>query len=70
MIVAPRTYDDEPGDKRAEALLVLVGRLDDLLVVGPFLVLIKDALVGDEGEGEHGHVAVHCSQHLGYGAHP
>ena len=50
--------------------LLEVGRLHDLLVIGLLVgVLLEDALVGDQGEGEDAHLAVAGHQHLRDGAH-
>ncbi len=44
--------------------------LDDLLVVGLLVcVLLKDALVGDQREGEHAHLAVPGNQDFRNCAH-
>ena len=58
------------GHERPQLLLLQVRRLHDLLVVG-FLVrvLFEDAFVGDEGEGEDGHLAMSGHQNLRDGAH-
>ena len=58
-----------PGNEGAEALLVVVCCLNDLLMVRPLLILIEHALVSDQGEGKYGNVTVYRRQHFGNCAH-
>ena len=62
--------NDDLGDECHERVLPLIGRLDDLLVIGHVVgILFQNALVGHQGEGKDVDAAMTGNQHFRDGAH-
>lgn len=58
------------GNQLLQKTLPLLAHVDHLLMVGLVACLVlDDALIGDQAEGEHLHVAVIGCDHFVYGGH-